>query len=434
MPSAAPPAASPPPTASIAPSSLPQPLPSTHWPAVLAALACGIAISVLVGKVPLALGALRAELGLSLVQFGWVSSVLTTLAVLFALPVGLLAGRIGALRMVLAGLVLGAVGALAALPVHGIGGLLASRLVEGAAFLMVAVATPSLITAATAPAQRRLALSLWSTYMPLGVSVGLIGGAALIARAGWRALWLLSAVGLLAAALGLLLQRRHYAALRPAAGPSADSLRQTLQVLRQPLPWLLPAAFGAWALQHFALIVWMPAFMREQRGLDSASVAALTSLMLLVNIPGGLLGGVLMSRGVPRGPLIAVTHTLTGLLGLLAAADGLPDGLRYAACLAMSMIGGLVPAAVFSSSAVLARTPAQVAAVQGLILQGSQFGQFIGTPLIAAVVASAGHWSAARLVTASAAALGVLVGLCCHRLERRQAAAAAAATALARAA
>jgi len=82
---------------------------------VLAAVAGGVAVGMNVGKVPLALPTLRAELGLSLVQAGWVSSMLTTLAVVAALGFGLAAGRIGALRMVLAGLGLSAVASLLAL-------------------------------------------------------------------------------------------------------------------------------------------------------------------------------------------------------------------------------------------------------------------------------------------------------------------------------
>ena len=44
------------------------------------AVAGGVAVGMNVGKVPLALPTLRSELGLSLVQAGWVSSMLTTLA------------------------------------------------------------------------------------------------------------------------------------------------------------------------------------------------------------------------------------------------------------------------------------------------------------------------------------------------------------------
>lgn len=114
-----------------------------------------------------------------------------------------------------------------------------------------------------------------------------------------------------------------------------------------------------------------------------------------------------------------MAHSLTGLCGLGLFSDALPDGLRYTLCVALSFIGGVIPAAVMSSSAVLARSPRQVSALQGLIMQGSQLGQFIGTPLIAAVVAASGSWGAARWVTAGAAALGGLLGLGAWRAERR---------------
>jgi cyanate permease len=391
----------------------------THWPAVLAAVMGGMAVGMNVGKVPLALPGLRAELGLSLVQAGWVSAMLTTLAVVAALGFGLAAGRIGALRMVLGGLGLSAAASLAALTVQGsadVALLLATRLVEGAGFLAVAVAAPTLVSAATAPADRRFALSVWSTYMPAGAGLAMALSPWLLPTAGWRGLWALTAAVLLAAAAAAWWQRAHYAAA--GASGQATALRPTLAVLRQPLPWLLALAFGLWALQHFALIVWLPTFLKEQRGLSAGWVALLTCVMLLACVPGNLLGGVLMQRGVPRGRLIAVAHTLTGLCGLGFFSDILPDGLRYALCVALSFIGGVIPAAVMSSSAVLARSPQQIGALQGLTMQGSQLGQFLGTPLIAAVVAATGQWASAAWVTTGAAVLGVALGLAAGRAER----------------
>ena len=79
----------------------------THWAAVAAVLGAGLAVALNVGKVPVALPLLRAELGLTLVQAGWVSSMLTTLSLVFAAFVGMWVGRLGALRMVLAGLAVG---------------------------------------------------------------------------------------------------------------------------------------------------------------------------------------------------------------------------------------------------------------------------------------------------------------------------------------
>ena len=399
----------------------------THWPAVLAAVAGGVAVGMNVGKVPLALPALRAELGLSLVQAGWVSALLTTLAVVAALGFGLAAGRIGALRMVLGGLGLSAAASLLALAVgaDGFGLLLATRFVEGAGFLAVAVAGPALVSAAAQPADRRFALGVWSTYMPAGAGLAMALSPLLLPTAGWRSLWVLASGVLLAAALAAWSQRRWYAPAGHSGHGSTSTVAPvaTLDVLRQPLPWLLALGFGLWAVQHFALIVWLPTMLKEQRGLSDGWVAGLTCVMLLACVPGNLLGGALVQRGVARGRLLALCHTATGLCSLAFFLDGLPDVVRYAACVACSFIGGVMPAAVMSSSAVLARSPRQINALQGVFMQGSQLGQFAGTPLIAAVVAASGRWSTAGWVSAAAALAGVVLGLVVWRIERGQAAA-----------
>lgn len=385
---------------------------------MLAAAACGVAVAMNVGKVPVSLPRLREEFGLSLVQAGWVSSTLTTLAVLSALGVGLLVARLGAMRMVLGGLLVSAIGSIGALLATGFAGLVASRISEGAGFLVVAVAGPALISAASQPADRRFCLGIWSSYMPAGAGLAMALAPLVLPSTGWRGLWIVSSLALLAAAAWAWRERQAY---RPtdASGHVAPPLRQTLAVLRSPLPWLLALAFGLWALQHFALIIWLPTFLDEQRHMPAGTVALLTGLMLVVNVPGNLIGGALVQRGLPRGRLIALAHAATGLCGWWMMSEALPDGLRYALCVLLSFSGGLIPAAVMSSSAVLARSPAQISALQGLIMQGSQLGQFVGTPLIATVVAHTGHWASARWVTAGAAALGIGLGLMAWRLERR---------------
>lgn len=399
----------------------------THWPALLAVMAAGLAVALNVGKVPVALPLLRSELGLTLVQAGWVSSMLTTVAVFSAAAVGMWVGRIGALRMVLAGLLLCSAASLMA----GIGSpgwplLMASRLAEGVGFMVVVVACPALITTAAGPGQRRFALGLWSSYMPAGASLAMASAPWLLPRTGWRGLWVLTAAALLAAALALWLQRRHLGGSVSTAVPrSASFLGPVKQALSQALPWLLAFAFAVWAAQHFALIVWLPTYLQEERGLSTATVALLTSAMLVACVPGNLLGGVLVQRGWPRGLLIAAAQACTGLGAWVYSSESLPDGWRYAACVWVSFAGGLIPAAVMTSSSVLARSPQQVGTLQGLFMQGAQLGQFVGTPLIAATVAASGHWSSGLWVTVPAALIGVSLGLVAHRLEQRGARSAA---------
>jgi hypothetical protein len=68
---------------------------------------------------------------------------------------------------------------------------------------------------------------------------------------------------------------------------------------------------------------------------------------------------------------------------------------------------------------VLAKSPQQIGTLQGLFMQGAQIGQFVGTPLIAAVVANSGRWTSAMWVVGGASLIGVALGLAAHRLEQR---------------
>lgn len=393
---------------------------ATHWPAVLAAFGAGVAVALNIGKVPVALPTLRRELGLSLVEAGWVSSMLTTVAVFLAAATGMWVGRLGALRLVIAGLLLTAAASLAGLwPALGLNGLLVARFVEGLGFMMVVVSAPALVAAAARPQDRRFALSIWSAFMPAGAALGMAAGPWLIPAYGWGSLWLAAAIGLLAAAAAVWTWRGHFPGTRPS--PSARSfLGPVREVLARPLPWLLAPCFGLWAVQHFALIVWMPTYLIEQRALSPVAAALWTAGMVVVNVPGNLLGGALSQRGLPRGWQLALGHIGTGLGALVYAAEGLPDGLRLLAAFWVSFIGGLIPSAVLSSTTVLARDPQQTGTLQGLYIQTTQFGQFVGTPLIAATVAAAGSWTAGAMrVVLPAALVGLLLGALALRAERR---------------
>jgi MFS family permease len=391
----------------------------THWAAVVAVLGAGLAVALNVGKVPVALPLLRAELGLTLVQAGWVSSMLTTLALLGAAFVGMWVGRLGALRMVLAGLAVCATASLAATLHPGWPLLITTRLFEGLGFMVVAVACPALMTAASAPADRRFALSLWSAYMPAGASLAMLASPLLLPTTGWQGLWVLTAALLGLAAWALWRQRAAFGAAAPHPGTGGSFLAPVRAALGHVLPWLLALSFGAWATQHFALIVWMPTYLQEQRQLGAGLTAVLTGAMLMACVPGNLVGGWLVQRGVRRGTLLVGGQLAAGLGALVYSMDGWPDALRYAAAVSVSFAGGVIPAAIMSSSTVLARSPQQIGTLQGLYMQGAQLGQFVGTPLIAAIVAASGQWRSALWVSGTAAAVGVLMGLAAGRLEDR---------------
>lgn len=388
----------------------------TDWRAVLAAAFCGVAVAMNVGKVPIAMEQLRGEFGLSLVAAGWISSMVNLIGVTAALLFGLFGDRIGAQRMCFAGLAIGLLGGLGALFADGERALLLSRFAEGAGMVCVAVSAPALLSAASSPHDRRFALGIWSGYLPAGVGMVMLLAPLVMPLGGWRGLWLLTLGMLLLATAALWRSRPAYRVAAP-AGRHPHPLAAAREALAQTEPWLLAAAMTCWTLQHYALIIWLPTYLREQRDLAAPLVALLSCLMVLANVPGNLIGGSLLQRHVPRGNLIVGANLAAGLCGLGVFAETLPDLLRYGLCLLLSFIGGVVPASVLSSSASYARTPKQIGTLQGLYMQFGNIGPFIGPPLIAMLVAASGRWSDAMFVTGSAALAGIALGLIIRKRE-----------------
>jgi MFS family permease len=389
--------------------------PRTSWAAVAAALAAGVVAAAYVGKLPPALPALKAEFGLSLIEAGWVVSTFNAVALAAALLFGLAADRIGAFRFALAGLALLAAGGIGGAAAPSGGWLIVSRIVEGAGLLAVTVSGAALIFAATAPSDRRLALGVWSTYMPFGMALAMVAAPALIDAAGWRGLWLAVVAATAASAAWLALGRGRY----PPPPPSGRTLGAIATALRQPGPWWNALVMTFYTAQWSGVMVWLPTFLVQTRGASLAAASLAAAAVVAVNVPGNLTGAWLMQRRAPRGLVVCVAAVLMGAFALGIFAERAPDWLRFASCLAFSYFSGAIPAVAFAASQSFARSQSQVASLQGLLMQCSNLGQFAGPPAIAAAVSMSGRWGDAVYVMAAAAALTFACGLAVARDERR---------------
>lgn len=389
----------------------------TSWTAVGIAIFSGMVAAAAIGKVPPALPTVRDQLGLTLVDAGWVMSVFSTLGGCCALFFGGASARIGQLRLALLGLVAMGVGAVVGAGAGSYEALLISRVLEGSGFIAVVVTLPALIMRSTAAADARLALGLWSTYLPFGSSVVMIAAPFALPSLGWRGLWLVLAAGALACAAVLYRLRRRFVAPLPAHGAAART-GVMLGTLRRPALWCLAAAFFTYTLQWFTLMVWLPSFLVDHRGLSASLAGALTAAVVAANVPGNVLGGWLVHRHVDRGILIVATSLFMLGCGVGIFDERLPDALRYALCLAFTVVGGILPAAAFSGIATHAPSPHHLGAANGLLVQGSNLGQLVGPPLVAAAVTGGGGWGAATAVMSLAATAGVLAGLYLVAIER----------------
>ncbi|WP_242108385.1 CynX/NimT family MFS transporter [Luteimonas aquatica] len=375
----------------------------TDWIAVGAVFAAGLVAALQVGKTAIALPALSTDLGLDLREGGWVMAIFGMLGVVASVPAGALVSRLGDRTLQVSGLLAMALGSLLGAFAGSLAALLATRVLEGAGFLLFAVAGASVLQRLSRPADRNLVFSIWSCYMPAGMALALAFGAAL---QGWRGFWMINA-GLCALAAVLLafgVRAPKAAAAAPWRAIAGDAL--AVSTARGPL--LLALVFALYALQFYAMLSFLPTLLMERMQASTATAGLLSAVAVGSNVIGNLASGRLLRLGAPRWTLIAAASATMGACGVGVFASDLPLGALFALCVLFSTAGGLLPASVIGGAARLLSSPALVAIAVGLLMQGSYLGQVIGPSLIGSVVQSAG-WPAAAIPTAIAAGLAIVL-------------------------
>ncbi|MEO8124910.1 MAG: MFS transporter [Burkholderiales bacterium] len=384
----------------------------------LIVIAAGVCAALHVGKLPPAITTLREALDMTLVQAGFLLSLVQLAGMSGGVAFGVLADGLGLRRSMALGLVVlaaaSAIGGLA----QGVVMLMVLRAIEGFGFLLVVLPAPGLVRRLVAPQRVSVMLGLWSAYMPLATALALLIGPLYISAWGWRAWWWgLAAVSLVMAVV-LLRGVPAVLAAQPAAGaPWMQRLRRTLA---EKGPWLVALTFAAYSGQWLAVIGFLPAIYMEA-GVSGATTGVLTALVAAVNMAGNVGAGHLLHRGVAPARLLAIGFVTMALASAatFAGADGagLPAWARFIAVMLFSGVGGLVPATLFALAVRVAPSDSTLSTTIGWMQQWSALGQFFGPPLVAWVASLTGGWQFTWLATGAASVAGLLLAGALARLS-----------------
>lgn len=371
-------------------------------------IAAGVVAALHLGKLPPAIPALQQALGVTLVQAGFLLSLVQLAGMSLGLAFGVLADGLGYRRSMLGGLALLTLASAFGGGASGVPALMLLRALEGLGFLLVVLPAPGLLRQLVSPAQLARTMGTWGAYMPLGVATALLLGPLVIETLGWRAWWW--ALALLSAAMALAL---WHGVPDPGGGtgprpatllPWAQRLRLTL---RAPGPWLLALSFACYSGQWLAVIGFLPTVYRDA-GMAPALGGVLTAIVAGVNIGGNIGSGWLLHHGWTPPRLLALGFVVAGLGTVLAfAALGQPAWLRYAAVLMFSLVGGLIPGTLFALVVQAAPGEHTLSSTVGWMQQWSSIGQFSGPPLVAWLADAAGGWQYTWLATGASSLLGL---------------------------
>ncbi|MBT5898445.1 MAG: MFS transporter, partial [Rhodospirillaceae bacterium] len=312
----------------------------SRWDVIAVAIAAGIVAAVQVGKVPPLIPLLQAELGLSLVAAGWLASLFNLTGALFGVMGGATADRLGAQRVLMAGLggmaVAGIGGAMATDPVW----LLSFRVLESIAILSCVVTAPRLVVAAATPCQRSLAMGAWGSFMPIGMALALLGAPSIATRFGWQGVWL-AAAGL--AVISLAAVAWVTGAKRWPQTPGTGEVlpwRTLARAAWRPGPMIMSFCFALYAVQFFAVASWLPTYLIEVLGYTPGRAGVATAVVVGANALGNLLGAVLLHWGVRRWWLILLAFVMMLICGGGIFSAAMPVIWKLPLAFAFNFFGG----------------------------------------------------------------------------------------------
>ena len=362
------------------------------------------------GTLPTAAVLIQGDLHLDHEQMGILMSAFFWTYTVMQIPVGWLAERYGAHRILAMGLTIWASSTMLIGLAHSFAALLVLRLFLG---LGESSGFPSVakIMAAVVPAKGLgTANGICALGYLVGPAVGTFAGGMLMAHFGWRSAFLVfGALSL----LWLWPWSRVAAEVRTAVRAGAENSPTFRMILKQPALW--GTALGLFSTNYtfYFMLNWLPTYLQEERGFSTVGMAKVASSAYLVNALSALAGGYLIDRYLKRGgsanfgykSVMAVAHV--GFVAcMLAMALGSPALAMLSLFVYQALCGASSPGC-YAMCQVLAGPNASGRWV-GIQNSLGNLPGIIAPALTGWIIQTTGHFTNAFVVAAAMSLLGLV--------------------------
>jgi MFS family permease len=378
----------------------------------------GVVAALHLGKVSPAIPALQVSLNLTMVQAGFLLSLMQLAGMLAGVMIGVFSDGLGLRRSIISGQAILCFASVIGMGARQPDELLMLRSLEGLGFLLTTLPTPGLIRQLVSRERLALHLGLWGCYVAMGTSMVLVAGPTLIAAMGWQGCWGVPAICSAAMIIWLVRavpsdrQRRppESTSTRWIAAPSEAWPHRLWTVLKACGPWRVGIAFAMYSGQWIAVIGFLPSIYADT-GLSGPKAGALTALAAFINISGSASAALLLHRGISARRLLLVGYSCMAIMTLFAFGQftqGMPV-VRYGAVLIFSAVGGVIPGTLFMIAVSVAPNERTVSTAVGWVQQISSMGMFVMPPLLAKLAGWAGGWHWTWIASGLASLTGLLL-------------------------
>jgi MFS family permease len=362
------------------------------------------------GVLPTAAELMQADLHLTASQLGLLGSAFFWTYALVQVPVGWLAERVGADRVLAAGLVIWAsatllLGLSSVFPM-----LIALRMLLGIGESSGFPCVNKLLAMAVPVQSLGTANGIVGFAYLFGPAVGTFCGGLLMAHFGWRAAFLVfGALSL----LWLYPWSRIAVSRRAAARPMTDAAPALLTLVRCRALWGTGLGLFSANYAYYFVLLWLPYYLVKERGYSTLEMAKLAGLAYVVTAVSALACGWATDRFIARGGsanfsykgIMFVAHA-GAVLCMLAMAFG-PRPLAIASIFLYQALTGAASPGMYAIPQILggAQATGRWVGIQ------NSLGNLAGVIAPAAtgfIIDATGHFTAAFVLSAAVSLLGLI--------------------------
>lgn len=304
------------------------------------------------GAIGVAAPLLKQELSLSATAFGLAASAFFWTYGPLQPLLGWLADRWSAAAVLAGGVALWALATLLTCFADSLAALIALRLALGLGEGFLFPCVSKLIAAHVPTGRRGLANAVIAAGLALGPALGTLAGGAILAQAGWRAVFVVSGLATLVWLAPWLLVARRLPAVGRAAPVLATDHRA---LLGERALWLMGLCHACANYGFFFFSTWLPLYLVKSRGLSLGTMAVYAGLAFGVQALASLGWGHLSDRLVRAGRDEGAVRRGLSVIGLAGSAVTVvavalvpPNGALLPALLASGVFLGCLPTMVYA--------------------------------------------------------------------------------------
>ncbi|MCZ2720766.1 MFS transporter [Marinomonas sp. 15G1-11] len=366
-----------------------QSVPNTHtqWLEVIFLWIAGVSAAMQFAKLSISYDAVMMHYQTGATLTGATLSVVGIAGLLFGVFAGMIANKIGYLKVLVSALFLGGILSFIQSLLPHFSVFILTRVLEGFSQLGVVVAAPTLIAKLSAPQHKSLTMGLWGTFF--GVAFALTGwlGKSMLDQLGLQGLFLSHAflISCAGVVVYFLLRKNSVLDFVPVIGGQSRIISQMLTIYRNPRALLPSLVFLFYTCTLVSLLTYVPRFVEAERIRATMLVA-----LPLISTGGTFLAGAL-GQYIMRPQRVALMAYSGVALNALLLPFLLDQTLLFSVIVGVTVLFlGMIPGASLGMIPMLARNPVEQAQGYGLIAQFGNLGATLGPPTFATVITAYG--------------------------------------------